>query len=232
MGELPRILEDLFEKCRSLENELSRFRAFIEPYKALRPDFLEWSGLLADGGEPGDLDQYKAERDNVLEQIQGVEKSYRDFLKSEQGPKYASEIVPRSEKQPKIPDNAEFDVIRNQKPTWRFHRVDPEPDQFGFVLDKQQYDELLERLRSFEQRTWNEILFGDRGSNHFTALDKIVTPAHDRLKALKLDMIDQLVQLRINGPTRLWGFFAGDSPHLNVLWYDPDHFVFDSKRDQ
>lgn len=39
-----------------------------------------------------------------------------------------------------------------------------------------------------------------------------------------MDDVDDLYQLHVTGPKRVWGIRFG--PYLKLLWWDPDHQVY------
>ena len=61
--------------------------------------------------------------------------------------------------------------------------------------------------------------------HHAQSIGTLEKEAQDRLKALKLDDLDELFRFRLTGTRRLWGF-RGDGDEFFVLWWDPDHNVY------
>jgi len=51
----------------------------------------------------------------------------------------------------------------------------------------------------------------------------IIKDAQKRLEELKLDDVDQLYSLRLNGRERLWGIRSNDK--FSILWWDPEHQI-------
>lgn len=100
-------------------------------------------------------------------------------------------------------------------------------DPFGWhILDAAKLDEIREKLSQFEAKSWNDILVAEKHRNHTVSANEICKDARDRLAALRLDDIDQLISLRLTGAGRVWGFRIGLVLHL--LWWDPDHLVYPS----
>ena len=69
-----------------------------------------------------------------------------------------------------------------------------------------------------------EILVKEKHWNHTIPVSKICAPARDRLTALRLDDIEEVVSLRLTGPQRVWGYRVG--PVFHLLWWDPEHHVY------
>jgi len=61
--------------------------------------------------------------------------------------------------------------------------------------------------------------------HHAQSIGTLEKEAQDRLKALKLDDLDELFRFRLTGTRRLWGF-RGDGDEFFVLWWDPNHKVY------
>lgn len=226
---LPLCLEDLLSQHKTLEGKLNEIQGFVISYRPMRESYQVCCELIHEAGE--DRHQYNEafrERTVVLANIQALATSYKAVQK-QLGPK-VSKSFSLKEKVPKKAKFFKFGEIESRKPAWCFHRIDAGANDFGFNLDSKQFDNLIDRLKSFETRTWKEILYGRRDdSNHFTQIDHLSKSAQARLKELNLDDLDQLLQLRIDKSTRLWGFFIGEDPQLYLLWHDPKHKVFASK---
>ena len=99
-------------------------------------------------------------------------------------------------------------------------------DPFGWhVVSGQLIVEIREKLRNFESMTWGEIL-GRR--HHRVATSALCKQARDRLEALGLDDLEELVSLAIGGTERIWGVLEHNV--LILLWWDPEHRVCPSPK--
>lgn len=226
---LPLCLEKLLVQHKTLEGELGNIQGFVNNYRPMRDNYHVYCDLIDESGE--DRHQYDeafSERTIVFGNIQALAISYK-VTQKELGPKIPENFSPK-EKVPKKAESFKFGEIESRKPAWCFHRIDAEANDFGFNPDGKQFDKMIGRLKSFETRTWKEIFYERRDdSNHFTQIDNLTKSAQARLKKLNLDDQDQLIQLRIDKSTRLWGFFTNKNPQLYLLWHDPSHKVFNSK---
>ena len=127
---------------------------------------------------------------------------------------------PKASKQAKTTQQHNYN---NQKPSWRFSRLEL-VDPFGWhKLDIEKLHEIRSRLVNFETMTWNEILIIGKKRHHSIDTKDLCKHAQDRLEELRLDDIDSLVSLSLNGPGRIWGILQQSS--LLLLWWDPDHQV-------
>ena len=111
----------------------------------------------------------------------------------------------------------------SDKPAWSFQYCDGE---FWAITSEEAqklfWFELLPRLKHFEQKTWSDILVGDKKFNHEIDAYKLNKIAQDRIVELHLEnKAETVVSLRITGKHRLYGFMRGAV--FNVLWYDLDH---------
>ena len=106
-------------------------------------------------------------------------------------------------------------------PVWRIDLLQRE-DPYGWeaVSPALLWEEILPKLSSFETMTWAAIL---GKQNHEVSVASLCTKAQKRLKALRLDDIEQLVLLRLGGKKRIWGI--KEHRVLRLLWWDPNHKV-------
>ena len=108
------------------------------------------------------------------------------------------------------------------RPSWRFSRSDSVcwniwADLQSFAAD------VLDKLREFERKTWNDILVAERRHNHWISTEKLNPCAQKRLAELRLDAdIDEVLSLRLAGQHRIYGYWR-DSCALEILWYDKSH---------
>lgn len=154
--------------------------------------------------------------------------------KSKNRKRPATAFAPTSTKRPlfvnsppdfrKVPAIGPIPSINDQSPSWRIARIELE-DPFGWHLVGQGVlHEIRKKLAQFEAKTWNEILVKEKHWNHTIPVSKICAPARDRLTALRLDDIEEVVSLRLTGPQRVWGYRVG--PVFHLLWWDPEHHVY------
>ncbi len=90
------------------------------------------------------------------------------------------------------------------------------------------WEEIHPALRHFESKKWKEIeveLFGhnSKTKHHSVSVSKIIPEAQKRLSALKMDDVDELFSIRINGKIRIWGLRY--SSYLKILWFDLEHKI-------
>ncbi len=111
-----------------------------------------------------------------------------------------------------------------QNPSWRIARLDL-VDPFGWhtVDGADELHKIRQKLKEFEEKTWNEILVKEKKRNHTVSVSDICPEALKRLQALNLDDLEEVVSLRLSGAERIWGFRAG--PVMTLLWWDPTHRV-------
>ncbi len=91
-------------------------------------------------------------------------------------------------------------------------------------VDDAQLHEIRQKLAHFEAKTWNEILVKEKHRNHTVPISKLRPSARERLEAMRLDDVDEVVSLRLTGPQRVWGYRIVAVFH--VLWWDPEHKVY------
>jgi hypothetical protein len=86
---------------------------------------------------------------------------------------------------------------------------------------------VYEHLRDFEKLTWQEIETAQtkRGHtrHHNIPVSDLSKAALKRLKELKLDDLDEIFSLRLEGDNRIFGIREFNT--LIVLWYDEHHQV-------
>lgn len=123
----------------------------------------------------------------------------------------------------KVPRGENVDFAKGH-PVWSFSVLDLDAPIGGWSqLDPRNHvQEVLERFRNWETMTWAEIL-ANKKRNHLIDVEKCVAPAQERLRELKLDDLDRLLSLGVNGPGRVWGILDGAT--FRLLWWDPDHAI-------
>ena len=91
------------------------------------------------------------------------------------------------------------------------------------VVDSAKLDDIRIKLSQLEGKTWNAILVGDKHRNHTVTTNDISKVARERLAAMNLDDLEELVSLRLSGAERVWGYRIGFVLHL--MWWDPHHEI-------
>ena len=124
------------------------------------------------------------------------------------------------------------DSWKGKCPVWRFSKFDSSHPKWG--SSQVNYEELEEKLISFEKMTWQEIDSASGGkssgtNNHFLPIEEIESEAQVRLNELHFEEFsDNLYSLRINGKHRLIGILSDGI--FEFLWNDPDHEVCRSRK--
>ncbi len=86
---------------------------------------------------------------------------------------------------------------------------------------------IFKRLADLESMTWTAIQ--SKTGSHVVGIQGIIKEARDRIIFLKKEeWADNLCSLRMSGKERLWGFLRSGVFH--VLWWDPEHQVYPSKK--
>ncbi|MBC8491862.1 MAG: hypothetical protein H8D42_04810 [Candidatus Marinimicrobia bacterium] len=131
-------------------------------------------------------------------------------------------IDPKSKKQPRVDQSLEKPFDRT--PVWQISTIDVDGPWGWKNIEKTYFfDEIIRKIKDFEKMFWKEII----GRNsHEVRVSEISGDAFKRLSELKLDDIETLVSLRLNGENRLWGIRVENI--FKVLWWDPNHDVFPS----
>ncbi|EDN70047.1 hypothetical protein BGP_3848 [Beggiatoa sp. PS] len=127
----------------------------------------------------------------------------------------------------KIPRQSQIVSEAQQKPVWQFKRLDWD-GPFGWRnIEKQKWQEIIQKLGQFETRTWAEIK--SDGNNHAVDIQNSPNPAvPKRLAEIHLDDIDELFSLRLSGKERIWGIL--EQHILQIIWWDPNHEVWPSTK--
>lgn len=94
---------------------------------------------------------------------------------------------------------------------------------FGWKrANAQDFQQIFDRLKSFETMTWQAI--DQTKSCGFMPVEQMSKEAQDRLEETGRDEYDALYKLRITQKGRLWGVRMEQVLHL--LWWDPEHLVY------
>ena len=84
-------------------------------------------------------------------------------------------------------------------------------------------------LREREDATWQAIesaTHGKKGksNSHHVRVEKLSSDAQKRLKEMKLDDIDEIYSLRLEGKLRIYGIRKYN--YLKILWVDTEHEIY------
>jgi len=89
------------------------------------------------------------------------------------------------------------------------------------------------KLKHFETTSWEDIEREQYGNgktkHHSVAIADIISEAQKRLIELRLDDVDQLFSLRLEGKIRIWGIRKYS--FLRILWIDLKHEICPSDKD-
>lgn len=135
--------------------------------------------------------------------------------------------TPGDEKRPRSL-GIDHDNLNKRRIVWRFADVDHEGDWgFGDVTGAQM-QQLLQRLGHFETMTVGELFNPGSAVGKVYEVPELPAAALQRLTAIDRDDEVSLHALRCTGPVRVHGFLREHVFH--VLWYDPEHEVWPSKK--
>lgn len=118
------------------------------------------------------------------------------------------------------------DSINDAKVAWCFDHF----DDHVWYCDQYRYKPFVDiaaKLKGAGNRTWREIVANYR-RDHFSDVQDLSPGARDRLKALNYDDQDRLFRIRLSGTERVWGM-RGENGKFYVLWWDPQHKVYETK---
>ena len=87
------------------------------------------------------------------------------------------------------------------------------------------FSHIVPKLHEFEMMLWREV---EGDAHHSCEVDGMCKEAQRRLIELGKDDCDTLFSLRFKGIERVWGI--RDRQILNLLWWDPEHRVYPSKK--
>ena len=148
-------------------------------------------------------------------------------MKKQKKARQREQITPDDLK--KWPRSSEGESFLSKTPSWTFKKCDKE--EWPLPQGNELYDLLL-KLSTFEGLTWGEILKASGGrshgtNNHYENVEDLIDRAQKRLIELKMDDIDRVFSLRLQGAVRLYGIL--EDGIFSLLWYDPDHEIYPTK---
>jgi hypothetical protein len=133
----------------------------------------------------------------------------------------SSREAPDAAKQPKT---VYADDAMQMTPTWRISKLQMAPPWGWHEIVSGDALSICEKLASYEEKTWNEIIVKSSYWNHRMECRNLCKEARERLAELNLDDLEFLVSLRLSSTERVWGFLEHNV--LNLLWWDPEHKVY------
>jgi hypothetical protein len=125
---------------------------------------------------------------------------------------------------PRVQETVDFS---GSHPTWSFANLDLY-GPFGWsLLAAEMLEQLLDRLRAWESMTWHQIKMEGRKRNHSIKVADCSKLAQQRLVEIKLDDVEDLFSLGVQGKPRVVGIL--DRNVFKFLWWDPEHLVCPSE---
>ena len=121
-----------------------------------------------------------------------------------------------------------------QKSLWMFDEIDRAGDfKFDIKRDDFNHKEFMDKLISYSNMTWDEILSqthdDNKSKNHILDYDSLSKEAKERIFALKLDQdTDRIFSFSLRNKLRVIGLRENERFH--VKWYDPEHRFCPSKK--
>ena len=117
----------------------------------------------------------------------------------------------------------------DQRLCWRFQFMDRQAPWGLASIQPADWPVIIDKLRNLETMTVHEVFAqsGNPGKDY----DLAALPtraATGRLHDLDLDDQDRVSRIRLGGKLRLYGFRHGNIFH--ILWWDPEHQVWPSKK--
>lgn len=128
----------------------------------------------------------------------------------------------------KTPLAAEEPDFWDSNPSWQIGVLQVHgPFGWGDIGEKK-LREIREKLASLETMTWREILIKGKKQHHMIRVAVLPKENQKRLRETGQHDIDRLVSLRMSGRERIYGILNKAS--LRLLWWDPDHQVYPSRK--
>lgn len=128
----------------------------------------------------------------------------------------------------KTPRAAEEPDFWDSNPSWQIGALQVHgPFGWGDIGEKKLL-EIREKLASLETITWREILIKGKKQHHMIRVAALPKENQKRLRETGQHDIDRLVSLRMSGRERVFGILNKAS--LRLLWWDPDHQVYPSRK--
>lgn len=136
----------------------------------------------------------------------------------------------QTKKQPQIDNSISPDNINEKRLVWKLCHIDFDGPWNWFNLNnRKKIQEVIKKMKNFETMLWGELKRARRNSPcHPIPRENLCSKAKQRLIDLKLDDIDDLYELVMNGKNRIWGIKQAEI--ICLLWWDPDHSVYPVKK--
>lgn len=140
----------------------------------------------------------------------------------------ARKELPRPERLASLDDSPS-----GKHPKWRLSLIDLDhAGSWSWAIDEAALRQITTFLSEMEKLTWTEIkaqMFnsknGSHRKHHPMAPGLLCSEAQQRLRALRLDDLDELFRFRLGNKPRLWGVVDDDGTFYPV-WWDPEHRVY------
>lgn len=124
-------------------------------------------------------------------------------------------------KQPYFKEDA--DSFYGEHPSWRFNRMDINHPKWSPINNGLLDSDIFENLRSYETKTWREILIRDNYRNHFVETVKFIKEARDRLEELHIHD-EKLISLGLCSTYRIYG--VAENGVMSIVWLDLNHEIY------
>ncbi|MBU1565366.1 MAG: hypothetical protein KJ630_07040 [Proteobacteria bacterium] len=113
---------------------------------------------------------------------------------------------------------------RERYPTWRFSTAD-KFGPFAWPVGKQEELEVVKRLHEFDSMEWMSI---KGGVHHSIKVKDLGKEAQKRLLEIEQDDVSAVFSFHLTGTLRIFAIL--DRHIAKLLWYDPKHKVYPSKK--
>jgi len=129
-------------------------------------------------------------------------------------------------------------------PTWSFKYCDLDHKKWGIhahLSSNEEPNKLIKNLISLENQTWNQILTrsGKRNSkSHSIDINTLCDEAKGRFKELFSksnpeyleEQQERIFSLYCSSKYRIFGFLSQDEKKFQIVWIDPEHKIYPSKK--
>lgn len=155
-------------------------------------------------------------------------------------PNAASDIPQYREKTPQVAQpvgppikqpralGVDLDEVLKRRPVWRFAEVDHDGPWCFDKINPADVVKMFKKLGTYETMTLGELF--KPGSQHGKtyAVEQMPRQGPNRLAEIEHDDETEISRVSLSGQARLYGFLREHVFH--VLWYDPRHEVWPSKK--
>jgi len=136
---------------------------------------------------------------------------------------------PRQKKDPKgreIRKSRDPSENLRKLPSWTIQRIDRRFTYGWDTIPKREiWGDIIDKLKHFETMSWDSII---RNGSHNIEVNRLIPEAQGRLRELRLDDLEELFSLHLNGKKRIFGIL--ENGILSILWYDPNHELCPSQK--